>query len=218
MFLFLLKFLHILFHFNWNRLHFSVLFQVDISIWFGIISGCHVFSNNNCHCLIHIKFFVEILVMIGMCMFIKFRVCNFLVPCINFGNKSKCKNYKEYNIYHIFTFLSYTSFEIVIIFQQSSQPKPLLFLSLVIIPHSFFTILRWLSICLGSHYTLNFWLIFVATLTKDSALKVEEGLFPLSASSTNISSSMWDISLDHVKCLPLHFSFCVILISTKKKL
>jgi Tfp pilus assembly protein PilZ len=27
---------------------------------------------------------------------------------------------------------------------------------------------------------------------------------------------MWDISLDHVKCLPLHFSFCVILISTKK--
>jgi hypothetical protein len=72
------------FIFNWNWLLFGILFQVDISIWFSIIFGCHVFSNNNCHYLIHIKFFVEIFVMIGMCLFIKFRICNFLVHCITF--------------------------------------------------------------------------------------------------------------------------------------
>jgi len=132
--------------------------------------------------------------------------------------KVNIKITKSINIYHTFTSSSYTSFKTVIIFKQSSQPKPLLFLSLLIIPHYFITILRWLCTCLGSHCMLNFWLIFVATLIKYSALKVEEGLLHLSASSANISSNMWDIGLDHVKCLPLHFSFCVELISTKKKL
>jgi len=112
-------------------------------------------------------------------------------------------------------FSLYTSFKTVIIFKQSSQPKLLLFVNLVIILHSFITVLRWFSTCLELHCTLNFWLIFIATFRKDSDLKVEEGLFPLSASSTNISNSIWDIGLDHVKCLPLHFSFFMVLISTK---
>jgi hypothetical protein len=131
------------------------------------------------------------------------------------GKKSKNINYKQYTIFHIFTFSLYTSFKTIIIFKQSSQPKPFLFLSLVIVPYSFFIVLRWFSTWLGSHCMLNFWLIYEATLTKDSALKVEENLFPLSSPSTNNSNNTWDRGLDHVKCLSLHFSFFVVLISTK---
>ena len=119
-------------------------------------------------------------------------------------------------------YLSYLYFFIIYIFQNCNHFQTIIPTKAFFIfkfsyysPFFFCTVLRWLFTCLDSHCTLNFWLIYVATLTKDYALKMEEDSFPLSASLTNILSSIWDIGLDHVKCLPLHFSFFMVLISTK---